>query len=224
MKKLFLILLFLLLSAFPARAARVDSALVDKIQKAYDSVKAFEADFEQTLTHKESGAVEKRKGKLLFKKPLLIRWVTEKPNAESLIINESEIWDYIPDEEIAYRYSPNLVKDSKSIIQVITGQAKLTTDFDLKQLSPQNGMTRLQLLPDEPTTQMVDAIIWVDPQKGLIRRARINDFYGNSNDVNLLSVRELNDAPKGSFNFKPPKDVEVEDRTKSGPQGKELFK
>lgn len=225
MKKIlfFLILPFLLHASLTA-AANADNALVDKIQKAYADIKAFEADFEQTLTHKESGAVEKRKGKLSFKKPLLARWETAKPHEESLIINDSEIWDYIPDEAVAYRYSLNLVKESQNIIHVLTGQAKLTTDFKVKALSPQNGLARLRLLPNEPTTQMVEAVIWVDPEKALIKQARINDFYGNSNDVKLLSIRPQNSMSDDRFKFFPPQDVEIEDRMDTGPQGKELFK
>lgn len=225
MKKYFFLFLFVfILFAHTAQAARVDNALIDKIQKTYDSIKAFDADFEQTLTHKESGAVEKRKGKLLFKKPLLVRWETARPNEESLIINKSEIWDYIPDEEVAYRYSPDLVKGSQNIIQVLTGQAKLTEDFDVKALSPQNGLVRFQLLPDEPSTQMVDAVIWVDPDKGHIRQVRINDFYGNANEVKLVSIHPQNSISDDKFRFSPPKGVEIEDRMESGPQGRELFR
>lgn len=217
------IFLFILLSQ-SVEGARVDNALIDKIQKTYESIKAFDAEFEQTLTHKESGAVDKRKGKLLFKKPFLVRWETAKPNEESLIINNSEIWDYIPDEEVAYRYSPDLVKGSQNIIQVLTGQAKLTTDFDVKALSPQNGLVRFQLLPDEPTTQMVDAIIWVDPDKGHIRQVKINDFYGNANEVKLLSIHPQSSISDDKFKFSPPNGVDIEDRMESGPQGKELFR
>lgn len=225
MKKiLFPVILVFLFHASLAAAANADNAVADKIQKTYAGIKGFDADFEQTLTHKESGAIEKRKGRLSFLKPLFARWETAKPHEESLIINNSEIWDYIPDEAVAYRYSPDLLKDSQSIIHVLTGQAKLTTDFKVKPLSPQNGLARLQLLPNEPTTQMVEAVIWVDPDKGLIKQARVNDFYGNSNEVKLLSIRPQNSMSAEKFKFFPPQDVEIEDRMDTGPQGKELFK
>lgn len=224
MKKIFLLLLFFSLFSFTqSQAAKVDNVLIDRIQKSYDAMQAFEADFEQTLHHRESGAEEKRKGKLTFKKPLMVRWETAKPNEETLIINKKEIWDYIPDEEIAYKYSPDLVKGSQNIIQVLTGQAKLTTDFDVKRLSPQNGLQRMQLLPDEPSTQMVDAEIWVDPATALIKQVKINDFYGNSNEVKLTSIRPQKSISDNQFKFSPPKGLEIEDRTKTGPQGKALF-
>ncbi len=86
--------------------------LASVIQQRYETLKSFSAEFEQTLTHKESGSVERRQGSLLFQKPLLIRWQTAKPHEETLVVTAREIWDYLPDEEVAYRYPPSLVRDS----------------------------------------------------------------------------------------------------------------
>lgn len=220
---IFIFSFLILMAAEMCPAAGVDKNLVDLIQKQYAQTQAFEADFEQTLTHKESGTTDRRKGRLVFQKPLLIRWQTQKPNAETLIVTAKEIWDYIPDEEIVYRYSPDLVKDSRNIIQVLTGQARLTQDFDVKGMGSENGFSRLALYPKEPTPQMVDAMIWVNPE-GFIRRVKINDFYGNGNDVRLSSFKPLKTVPAAEFRFTPPKGVEVEDRIDRKVQERELFR
>ncbi|WP_297671891.1 outer membrane lipoprotein carrier protein LolA, partial [uncultured Desulfovibrio sp.] len=179
----------ILCCAVAARAAD----MAPLIQARYDVLRSFSASFEQTLTHKESGSREKRQGTLLFRKPLLIRWQTEKPHEETLVVTAKEIWDYLPDEEVAYRYPLDLVRDSRSIIQVVTGQAALTKDFDVKDEGRENGLVRLRLYPKEPAPQMVEAELWVEPATGYIRRARIVDFYGNSNDVRFTAFRP--DAP-----------------------------
>ena len=65
------------LSLFIAPSVSVQAQdMAAAIQARYEKLGSFTADFEQTLTHKESGSVEKRQGKLLFKKPLLIRLQT----------------------------------------------------------------------------------------------------------------------------------------------------
>ena len=71
--------------------------LVGDLKQRYDTLQSFSAEFEQKLTHKESGAVETRYGTLHFKKPLLIRWETKKPIKETLVVTGKEIWDYSPD-------------------------------------------------------------------------------------------------------------------------------
>ena len=119
--------------------------LVGDLKQRYDTLQSFSAEFEQKITHKESGAVETRYGTLHFKKPLLIRWETKKPIKETLVVTGKEIWDYIPEEEVAYRYPHDLVQDSRSIIQVLTGQAALSKDFDIKEEGSENGMRKIRL-------------------------------------------------------------------------------
>ena len=219
--------LFTLLVLWSQPAASADSEAIryaDLIRTRYEALKSFTADFEQTLTHKESGSVEKRKGRLLFQKPLLIRWQTAKPHEETLVVTGKEIWDYLPDEDIAYRYPPSLVQDSRSIIQVLTGQSAMNRDCDVKAAGKDGGLMRLLLYPHEPTPQMVEAAIWVEPESGYIRRANIVDFYGNANDVRFTSFRPDARIAPAEFRFTPPAGVEVEDRIDRHVEERELFK
>lgn len=214
----------LVLWTLPAASAEDAARYAELIRKRYETLKSFNADFEQTLTHKESGSEEKRKGRLLFQKPLRIRWQTAEPHEETLVVTDKEIWDYLPDEEIAYRYPPSLVSDSRSIIQVLTGQSVMTRDFDVKVAGTEDGLVRLLLYPHEPAPQMVEAAIWIEPESGYIRRAKIIDFYGNANDVRFTGFTpDVRIAPI-EFRFKPPADVEVEDRIDRTVQERELFK
>ena len=209
-----------LLVASAAQAADIAAT----IQARYEKLRTFSATFEQTLTHKESGSVEKRQGNLLFQKPLLIRWQTDKPHEETLVVTNKEIGDYLVDEEIAYRYPLELVRDSRTIIQDITGQAALTKDFDVKEAGQENGLAKLHLYPKEPAPQMVEALLWVEPSTGYIRRASIIDFYGNSNDVRFTQFKPDTSLKESDFTFTAPKGVEVEDRIDRKVQEKELFK
>lgn len=208
---------------FAATAAQA-SDIATTIQARYEKLRTFSATFEQTLTHKESGSVEKRQGNLLFQKPLLIRWQTDKPHEETLVVTSKEIWDYLADEEIAYRYPLELVRDSRTIIQVITGQAALTKDFDVKEDGQENGLAKLHLYPKEAAPQMVEALLWVEPATGYIRRASIIDFYGNSNDVRFTQFKPDTTFKASDFTFTAPKGVEVEDRIDRKVQERELFK
>ena len=208
---------------FMAAAAQA-SDIANTIQARYEKLRTFSATFEQTLTHKESGSTEKRQGNLLFQKPLLIRWQTDKPHEETLVVTNKEIWDYLADEEIAYRYPLELVRDSRTIIQVITGQAALTKDFDVKEAGQENGLAKLHLYPKEAAPQMVEALLWVEPATGYIRRASIIDFYGNSNDVRFTQFKPDTSLKASDFTFTAPKGVEVEDRIDRKVQERELFK
>lgn len=196
---------------FMACAAHAaDGAVESGLQQKYAAMQSLKASFTQRLTHKESGAVEDRSGVLSFKKPLFVRWEISKPHKQALIISDKDVWEYIPDEKVAYRYSPSVVQDSGPMIDIITGQARLDKDFTIKHEGTENGQHKLRLYPKEPTPQMVEATLYVDADN-LIRRVRILDFYGNTNEIRFSAVSPDAKLPAATFAFVPPKGVEVED-------------
>ena len=127
----------LLISVGASHAAA--PAITGEMQKKYESMQSFTAEFTQRLVHQESGSEETRQGTLAFQKPLRVRWETKAPHAELLVITDKDVWDYLPDEELAYQYSPEVVHDSRSIIQVITGQSRLDKDFTVEAEPDDNG-------------------------------------------------------------------------------------
>ena len=210
--------LFLLAAFVPCAHASQDiAAVVSKVQAAYADMKSFRTDFTQELFQQGSGTVQKRSGTIAFQRPLLVRWETSAPHAELLMVTDKEIWNYLPDEELAYRYSRQLAEDSRSLIQVITGQSALTRDFDVEpgEEGSKNGLVHLMLYPKEPTADLTEAQIWVDPATSLIRRAMVMDFYGNTNTVELKDLRKNVSIPASEFTFTPPKGTDVEDHTEA---------
>jgi outer membrane lipoprotein carrier protein len=194
-----------------------------RLQKQYADLKGFTADFEQTLLHKESGAVEKRSGTLRFQKPLLIRWETGKPHRELMIVTNNEIWNYLPDEELVYRYPLSMIRDSRGLIQVITGQTPLTRDFDVKPDGREENLEKFRLYPKEAGMEMIEAIIWVDEDSGFIKRAESVDFYGNKNALRFTSFSLQTKFKEDEFSFTPPKGVDVENVDPQGAHRKKLF-
>ena len=213
-----LCLLALMLSPCFVQAGNADdvTAVAAKVQAAYADMQSFRAAFTQELLQRDSGVVQKRSGTIAFQRPLLVRWETAAPNAELLMVTSREIWNYLPDEELAYRYSRALAEDSRSLIQVITGQSALTRDFDVEPAQePQNleagSLIHLLLYPKEPTTELTEAQLWIDPSTSLIRRAMVMDFYGNTNPVELKNLEKNASIPASEFSFTPPKGTDVED-------------
>ena len=207
----------LLLSAATALAASSDTdSLVSRMQSAYAAMNSFRASFTQELTHQESASTETRRGTLLFRKPLLVRWETDSPSPELLLVGVRDIWNWLPDEELAYRYSLDLARDSLPIIMVVTGQSPLDRDFDVESLPPEKddaNLVHLLLYPREPSAQLTEAQVWIDPATALIRRAQVMDFYGNTNLIRFDSLTPDAALKDEDFSFTPPPGTEVEDHT-----------
>ncbi len=212
MLRLMTFLLLLCAMSVPARAADLP-AVLKTMQEVYAGMKNFRADFEQRLFQRDSGVEEIRTGILLFQKPLQVRWETRTPHPELFMVTDKEIWNYLPDEDLAYRYPREMAEDSRSLVQVVTGQSALTRDFDVEPAQDETGGGLLHLLlqPKEPTTELVEAQIWIEPGTSLIHRVMVMDFYGNTNFVELKNLKINAGLRRSDFEFTPPQGTEVED-------------
>jgi outer membrane lipoprotein carrier protein len=213
-----LLCVLLLVAASPQVALAADrariNALVKEVQRVYAAMDSFQATFKQKLNHQESNSFEMLDGELLFKKPLFVRWETAKPYAELLLINNREIWNYLPDEKLAYRYAPEAAQGSHTLIRVVTGQARLDQDFSVEEVGKEDGLLRLRLHPLEPTQQMVEAGIWVDLETHLIKKAVSIDFFCFCYEVAFTRLNTKVKLEEKNFAFMPPKGVTVQDRRK----------
>ncbi|ACS79959.1 outer membrane lipoprotein chaperone LolA [Maridesulfovibrio salexigens] len=189
--------------------------LTTEIQKTYDSIKTFKADFTQTLTNAASKEQDIRSGKITFKQPSLLRWESIKPEPELLIVGESTVWDYFPEDELALKYRTQQLFNSKTMIKFISGQAKLEEDFVVENQGEDNGLIKLKLLPLEPETGMVLAFAWIDPEKKMMRKVLVVDFYGNGNEVFMDNIEIDPEVDDAQFQFTPPQGVNVEDNTQN---------
>jgi outer membrane lipoprotein carrier protein len=205
-------ILVLALLALPLAAQA--NELTDAIQKRYDSIQHFQADFQQELTNAASGSVEKRSGRIWFKQPSLVRWDTMKPEKELLVVGQNVVWNYIESEKLAMKYRANQVFSSKTMIRFLSGKANLKEDFKVAEQGTEDGLTKVRLLPKEPEPSMVMAYIWVDPKTHLLGRVLIVDFYGNGNQVTLKGLNTDKRTDAKLFEYSPPAGVQVRDNTK----------
>ena len=191
------------------------NSTISNFQDTYEKMKSFKANFNQELFHRESNTTQSRTGTILFQQPINISWKTEKPNAEILIINKNEIWNYLPEEEIAYRYHPDIIETSHAVLNVITGQNKLSDNFEIEELpdkdAAEQGFKAFLLYPINPTPQIVEAQLWINPKTNEIKKAMILDFYGNTNSIEFTTFTPNARVKKDDFVFKVPEGIDTED-------------
>ena len=204
---LFLILLVL---ASVSHAAGITS----EIQKEYDSLKGFQVDFKQQLKNAASGEIETREGRIWFKQPGLVRWQTDSPENELLVVGKDVVWDFFKDEDTAIKYAASDILSSKNMIKFISGKAKLEEDFVIEDMGMEMGLRKLMLTPIEPEPSLVLATIWVDPTTKLLRSILLVDFYGNGNKLGLDNFVRKPALPDNLFQFVPPEGVSVQDNSK----------
>jgi outer membrane lipoprotein carrier protein len=200
-------------AAHTAQGADV-AALTAKVQKQYQGLTSFTADFVQILVNAASKDKETRTGRLTFAQPSLIRWETEKPEKELLVVGKDVVWNVFPEEKSAYRYGVEDVLGSKTMLRFLSGKGNLREDFHIQEEEgAPEGQVKLKLVPREAEPAMVMAYAWVDLKTSMLARISIEDFYGNINDVTLNNVKLNPSVSKDIFQYTPPKDYGIFDNT-----------
>lgn len=199
-----------------APAVFADSGLVRQIQRQYETITSFQAEFTQELGVAVSRETEERQGVLSYQSPGLIRWETMSPEKELLVVGPDVVWNYFEEEETAYRYDSRDVLGSAMVLRILSGQARLDEDFmteeDLSEdAADEADLRKMRLVPRTPEPNLVEATIWVDAQTFLLRRVLAVDFYGNTNQITLHDLRVNQPLAPELFTFTPPDGVMVQD-------------
>jgi outer membrane lipoprotein carrier protein len=208
-KSLFFISVFLI---FAVNASAADVA--DKVQSKYETVSSLEAEVEQIQTTAATGQEEERTGRIYYKEPELVRWVTESPEKEVLIVGPEVVWDYFPEESTAYKYPVQEILSSKTMIRFISGKANLKEDFKIERQGREDGLLKLKLVPEKPELNLVLAYIWVSDKDWLVKRVLVVDYWGNGNELRLSGIEINHDLDDELFEFSAPEDVLIQDNTK----------
>ncbi len=207
----------LLCISFLSTNAYAQTDFIKEMQDTYRNLNSFEANFEQELFHRESQHTQFKTGNFKFKKDVFIRLNTLTPSEEILIINPSEVWNYIPQEEIAYKYSAEIAQGSQNVLSVITGQIPLDESFDIEAQEDvyiDNKMLKsFKVYPFEPSVEMTEATLLIDPETKLIVSAEVFDFYGNINSIIFDNFKLNSITSEADFHFSPPANIEIEDHS-----------
>ncbi|MGE4299732.1 MAG: outer membrane lipoprotein chaperone LolA [Desulfovibrionaceae bacterium] len=199
----------LLLCCGAFSTALAGDGLLTRLQQRYEAMASFQADFAQIQVNAASKETVHGNGTLTYAKPRLVRWETTDPEPELLVVDATTVWDYFPYENVAYRYPAEQVLGAKSMLRFVSGETRLDKDFIVDAKGEDAGLALYDLFPKESESGMVQASVWIDPATALIRRVRILDFWGNSNELTFAAMRLDVPVKPDMFTFDPPKGVTV---------------
>src|SRR6185295_17578106 len=138
----------------PAAGARLPlRAVVDRIQKRYDTASDFRAHFSQTLTNPTFNRKTTSSGEVLLKKPGRMRWNYQQPDPKMYLSDGTTLWLYEPEDKQAFKQD---LKSSQlpAALAFLTGQGKLASEFDIVFAPPKTpyGTARDYVLTLSPKT------------------------------------------------------------------------
>lgn len=182
--------------------ARVD-AIVDAIQRTYESVEDFQASFTQEFHHASLGETRVSEGRVFFRKPGMMRWDYRTPTERFLISDGASLWVYEP--EFAQYYTQSLAESQlPTALRFLMGEGDLRRDFEISLREERDGQAVLDLVPRRSEGQVRRLRFTVDLETSTVIESVIVDPLGNTNRLRLRNVRQNAGLPASGFTFTPP--------------------
>jgi len=216
MRSLKLVLLCLLgIPLFAAQPALTLDQVVKKLEQNFESIRSYQARFEQEVRSEQFGrSLTKGSGELFYVKPGKMVWHYQSPEEHWYITNGRLFWDYLPSVKQALEMKLDQAISSNLPKGFLFGMAKLsdqfTIAFDPAHPDDKDGKYHLQLTPKKEEDRILIGTLElaVDAKTFLVKEAKLRDSLGNVNELKFLDLKVNPKIDEKMFNFTVPTGVE----------------
>ena len=203
------------LSAQPAARAAESTApeLAAALQRKYDGIKDFSADFAHVY---EGGVLRKQiteRGHLLVKKPGKMRWDYAEPEPKQFVSDGVKMYSYIPQDKQVIVASVPPDDEAPTPTLFLAGKGNVTRDFTPSLVDAPAGMPAgsraLKLVPRARQRDYDWLVLVLDPASLAIRGLLTVDAQGGKSSFSFTNLKENVGLADKEFAFKIPRGVDV---------------
>lgn len=190
------------------RSADAD-VILRRIESRYGRLRGLAAEFEQTYF--VNGMPARREtGKLFLQRPGRMRW--EYDSNKLFIVNQRDVWLYIPSDRQATHSDIRSISDSRFPFLFLLGRTNMRSSFSLVELiSTDNeapGTLTVRLIPRRRDAGLRELFLTCD-NEGRVSRVRMVEESGATSEVLLRNTQENAGFTESAFDFQPPPGVKV---------------
>ena len=213
--RILILFILLILPAGTLFAETSEQQALDSIQRQYEKVSTFEADFTQRSYVKMMNQTQSVKGTVKIKKPGKMKWVYGAPDTQILISDGKNLWLYVPEEEQATRVPVESIYSSNTPALFLAGKGKLTQSFNVESVSEENKNILVTLVPKNDDHGLARLILHADKKNYQITGSTVYDKLGNKTEIRFSQIRINREIPEEQFQLKTPPGVEILDYTQT---------
>ena len=213
--RILILFILLILPAGTLFAETSEQQALDSIQRQYEKVSTFEADFTQRSYVKMMNQTQSVKGTVKIKKPGKMKWVYGAPDTQILISDGKNLWLYVPEEEQATKVPVESIYSSNTPALFLAGKGKLTQSFNVESVSEENKNILVTLVPKNDDQGLARLILHADKKNYQITGSTVYDKLGNKTEIRFSQIRINREIPEEQFQLKTPPGVEILDYTQT---------
>jgi len=213
------VLLLTWVAAAAQTAPATPDAVARDLQRKYDRVTDFSADF----VHAYRGGVLKQqateKGKLLVKKPGKMRWEYTAPEKKLFVSDGRKIYSYIPQDKQVVVSSMPRDDQAPTPALFLTGKGDITRDFNVtfdKVADAPAGSIALKLTPKRHEPDYESLTLVVEPKTLNLQMLITVDAQGGRSAFTFSNLKENVGLSDNQFVFQMPRNVDVDVVTDGG--------
>ena len=199
--------------AHPRAADTTPAEFAQSLQRKYDAVHDFSADFIHTY---QGGVLRKQiteRGHVLVKKPGKMRWEYTAPEKKLFVSDGVRIYSYVPeDKQVVVGAVP---KDDQAgaPILFLAGKGNLMRDFTPSRADAPAGSPAashaLKLVPRSAQPDYDWLLLVVDQQSLSLRSLVTMDGQGGQSSISFVNLKENVSPADKEFAFNIPRGVDV---------------
>ena len=187
--------------------------LAAALQKKYDGIKDFSADFSHTY---EGGVLRKQiteRGHLLVKKPGKMRWDYSAPETKQFVSDGVKMYSYIPQDKQVIVATVPADEEAPTPTLFLAGKGNVTRDFTPSLVDAPAGMPAgsraLKLVPKARQRDYDWLVLILEPGTLSIRGLLTVDEQGGKSSFSFTNLKENVGLADKEFAFKIPRGVDV---------------
>lgn len=190
----------------PASPDEVASAL----QKRYEGIRDFSADFIQTYRGGVLKTETREQGIVNIKKPGMMRWIYTKPEKKEFVSDGRKVYSYIPDDRQVMVADVPPADQATTPALFLAGKGQIVRDFTAAfDQNPPAGVVALKLTPKKQEPEYDYFIIMVDPKSLQLRGLATRDRQGGLSVLAFTNLKENTGISDKEFAFRVPRGVDV---------------
>ncbi|MBI3181815.1 MAG: outer membrane lipoprotein carrier protein LolA [Myxococcales bacterium] len=199
----------------PAVLAGEVKALVERMQSFYEKTEDFTARFRQDYTYKTFKRTQTSTGKVMFKKPGLMRWDYETPAPKSFVLAGDKVYAHDPEARTLTKAAVASNQLSASVT-FLWGKGRLADEFAIeKKACDKCSGVLLELTPLAPDPRFLKIRFEVDPKTAQVLRSTVVDPDGSENAIAFTELKTNTGVDEQRFKLAPPEGTQIIDYTQA---------
>ncbi len=176
------------------------------LQRFFTKVQRYQASFDQVVLDEAMNPIQESSGNVWIERPGKFRWQYSTPYEQQIVGDGKQVWVYdVELKQVAVRRMAGALGNTPAML--LAGKGSLDANFAIKDLGRQGNLDWVQMKPKKNDGGFDD--IRIGFENGKIRTLEMVDGFGQLTRVTFKAAKENPAIRAETFQFTPPKGVDV---------------